>query len=59
VKTISPSKLSEFCTQVLLKNNVPLDHAMLVADSLVQADLWGHQSHGVLRLPLLANVAHN
>jgi LDH2 family malate/lactate/ureidoglycolate dehydrogenase len=23
----------------------------LVADSLVQADLWGHQSHGVLRAP--------
>ncbi len=25
--------------------------ARLVADTLVQADLWGHQSHGVLRLP--------
>jgi LDH2 family malate/lactate/ureidoglycolate dehydrogenase len=24
--------------------------AHLIADSLVQADLWGHQSHGVLRL---------
>ena len=25
--------------------------AHLAADTLVQADLWGHQSHGVLRLP--------
>ena len=31
----------------------PVD-AALVADSLVQADLWGHQSHGLLRLPWYA-----
>ena len=30
---------------------LPPDDARLVADTLVQADLWGHQSHGVLRLP--------
>jgi len=30
---------------------MPLADARLVADTLVQADLWGHQSHGVLRLP--------
>ena len=29
---------------------MPDDDARLVADTLVQADLWGHQSHGVLRL---------
>ena len=28
---------------------MPHEDARLVADSLVQADLWGHQSHGVLR----------
>lgn len=28
-----------------------LADAELVADTLVQADLWGHQSHGTLRLP--------
>jgi LDH2 family malate/lactate/ureidoglycolate dehydrogenase len=28
---------------------VPSSDAALLADSLVQADLWGHQSHGVLR----------
>ena len=30
---------------------MPEADARLVADTLVQADLWGHQSHGVLRLP--------
>src|SRR3712207_3780102 len=29
---------------------MPRQDAQLVADTLVQADLWGHQSHGVLRL---------
>ena len=29
---------------------MPEADARLVADTLVQADLWGHQSHGVLRL---------
>jgi LDH2 family malate/lactate/ureidoglycolate dehydrogenase len=27
------------------------EEARLAADTLVQADLWGHQSHGVMRLP--------
>jgi LDH2 family malate/lactate/ureidoglycolate dehydrogenase len=30
---------------------MPADDARLAADTLVQADLWGHQSHGVMRLP--------
>jgi LDH2 family malate/lactate/ureidoglycolate dehydrogenase len=29
---------------------MPEADARIVADTLVQADLWGHQSHGVLRL---------
>jgi LDH2 family malate/lactate/ureidoglycolate dehydrogenase len=29
---------------------MPHDDALLCADSLVQADLWGHPSHGVMRL---------
>ena len=29
---------------------VPEDAAWLLADTLVQADLWGHPSHGVMRL---------
>jgi len=48
---LSPEALRGFATSVLTATGVPDDDAALVADSLVQADLWGHQSHGVLRLP--------
>src|SRR3954471_976250 len=48
---LSPEALRGFATSVLTATGVPDDDASLVADSLVQADLWGHQSHGVLRLP--------
>ena len=51
---ISPDTLREFGTRVLAAIDVPDDDAALVADSLVQADLWGHQSHGFLRLPWYA-----
>jgi LDH2 family malate/lactate/ureidoglycolate dehydrogenase len=48
---IAPDLLREFGVRVLARLGVPGDDAELVADSLVQADLWGHQSHGLLRLP--------
>jgi LDH2 family malate/lactate/ureidoglycolate dehydrogenase len=48
---IAPEELRAFAAAVLAAEGVPDDDAALVADSLVQADLWGHQSHGVLRLP--------
>jgi LDH2 family malate/lactate/ureidoglycolate dehydrogenase len=51
VQRLSPVFLRTFGTHVLTSIGVPDDDAALVADSLVQADLWGHQSHGVLRLP--------
>src|SRR5215204_371768 len=51
VPRLSPDSLRSFATRVLGTLDVPGDDAALVADSLVQADLWGHQSHGVLRLP--------
>ncbi len=47
---ISPAELSEFATSVYIEAGMPEADARLVADTLVQADLWGHQSHGVLRL---------
>jgi LDH2 family malate/lactate/ureidoglycolate dehydrogenase len=48
---IPPERLRAFGAAVLEGNGVPAEDAALVADSLVQADLWGHQSHGFLRLP--------
>jgi len=43
-------RLTEFATAVYAGAGMPETDARLVADTLVQADLWGHQSHGVLRL---------
>jgi LDH2 family malate/lactate/ureidoglycolate dehydrogenase len=43
-------RLLEFCAAVYASAGMPGTDARLVADTLVQADLWGHQSHGVLRL---------
>ncbi|MEP6873129.1 MAG: Ldh family oxidoreductase [Burkholderiales bacterium] len=42
--------LIDFATAVYTHAGVAELDARLIADSLVQADLWGHQSHGVLRL---------
>jgi len=43
--------LRAFGTRVLESLGVPADDAALVSDSLVVAELWGHPSHGMLRLP--------
>src|SRR6187431_321151 len=50
IPRIDPNQLLEFASAVYAGAGVPADDARLVADTLVQADLWGHQSHGVLRL---------
>jgi LDH2 family malate/lactate/ureidoglycolate dehydrogenase len=47
---VDAEKLIEFGTAVYAGAGMPEADARLVADTLVQADLWGHQSHGVLRL---------
>ena len=47
---IDPDKLLDFAAAVYIDAGMPDEDARLVADTLVQADLWGHQSHGVLRL---------
>ena len=53
-RRIAPEDLRAFGTEVLGSLGVPEEDGGLVADSLVQADLWGHQSHGFLRLPWYA-----
>ena len=47
---IDADRLTEFAAAVYAGAGMPEADARLVADTLVQADLWGHQSHGVLRL---------
>jgi LDH2 family malate/lactate/ureidoglycolate dehydrogenase len=50
LNTIDHNRLRDFATAVYAGEGVPESDARLLADTLVQADLWGHQSHGVLRL---------
>jgi LDH2 family malate/lactate/ureidoglycolate dehydrogenase len=52
---IPARQLRSFTAAVLVAVGVPGEDARLVADSLVAADLWGHQSHGVLRLSWYVN----
>jgi LDH2 family malate/lactate/ureidoglycolate dehydrogenase len=46
---VAHDALRHFVTALYEKGGVPSADAGFVADTLVQADLWGHQSHGVLR----------
>jgi len=46
---IQAHKLNEFVTRVYTALGLPSTDAAMLADTLVQADLWGHPSHGVMR----------
>lgn len=41
--------LAAFANSAYVALGLPNHDAELVADTLVQADLWGHQSHGIMR----------
>jgi LDH2 family malate/lactate/ureidoglycolate dehydrogenase len=47
---IDPDQLRRFATAVYVGAGMAEAEARLCADTLVRADLWGHQSHGVMRL---------
>lgn len=46
-----PAAVKDLGVKVLRALGVPRDDAELIADSLVTSDMWGHPSHGMLRLP--------
>lgn len=46
----NPAQLRSFARDCYRAMDVPEEHAALLADTLVQADLWGHASHGVMRI---------
>ena len=48
---IDPIHAEAFAAAVYESADVPIDEVRVAADTFVQADLWGHQSHGLLRLP--------
>lgn len=50
-RTVSSDALRAFGQSVLVATGVPEADAQLLSDSLVAAELWGHSSHGMLRLP--------
>ncbi|PWK58150.1 Ldh family oxidoreductase [Roseicyclus mahoneyensis] len=47
---VAPEALTDFATDCYRALGVADDAARLLADTLVQSDLWGHPSHGVMRL---------
>ncbi|HVX16153.1 MAG TPA: Ldh family oxidoreductase [Pirellulales bacterium] len=49
--TIPARQLTELATKLLAAGGVGADEARLVAESLVGANLRGHDSHGVMRIP--------
>lgn len=48
---VNPQALERFVRHVYIDAGLSDTDAALVANPLVQADLWNHQSHGVLRMP--------
>ena len=48
---VHPSELSEFTAQILNAAGAKPDYAEIVATHLVDANLAGHDSHGVIRTP--------
>jgi LDH2 family malate/lactate/ureidoglycolate dehydrogenase len=53
--TVSETALKEFCVAVMRAVDVPEDEAVEIVDNLVEADLRGVHSHGVVRLPIYAD----
>jgi len=49
--TLTESNLLAFATQLLSAGGATPEEAGIVADSLVQANVRGHDSHGVMRIP--------
>ncbi len=49
--SISESTLNEFAISLLAAGGLPADEAQIVGRSLVGANMRGHDSHGVMRIP--------
>src|ERR1700741_747502 len=49
--TLQPAQLESFAAQLLAAGGASPEEASLVASSLVDANLKGYDSHGVMRIP--------
>jgi LDH2 family malate/lactate/ureidoglycolate dehydrogenase len=47
---VAPGHLAAFLAEVGRAHGIPAPDAALLADTLVTAELWGHPSHGAIRL---------
>jgi LDH2 family malate/lactate/ureidoglycolate dehydrogenase len=52
VQLIQWQPLRDYCQKLFERQEMPSNEAFLVADSLVEADLSGVESHGVSRMPI-------
>lgn len=50
-RILAAKPLATFMADVARAHGVPSDDADLLADTLLVAELWGHPSHGAIRLP--------
>src|SRR5690349_23248535 len=51
MKLIAPGPLEELTTRIFVAAGAPEDIAAVTAQHLVKANLSGHDSHGVIRIP--------
>ncbi|MDA0196172.1 MAG: Ldh family oxidoreductase [Bacteroidetes bacterium] len=58
-KLYNHTQLSEFGTKMLVKAGLPDDRARIVSETLLEADLMGHTTHGLALLPLYAKEVIN
>lgn len=56
--TVSEDLIKQFCTRVLILLGVPPEHADVITGNLIEADLQGVTSHGVVRFPIYVQRLH-
>ena len=49
--TVEPDDLAALLAGIGREHGIPPADSALLADTLVMAELWGHPSHGAIRLP--------
>lgn len=56
---LRPSAAHHFAVEVLVRNGVPQANAKIIVSALLEADLRGHDTHGIHRLPsYIARIRH-
>lgn len=58
-KRIDPQTLTDYLSALFAGAGMPQDDACFCAEALVQTNLWGVDSHGVLRAPIYLQRLHS